>query len=62
MEQIFRDLWTDNANAISVLYAGGPALKTDFTRTGSRTFYGAYSDAVTSIKRYYTNNFCDGYN
>lgn len=36
-EEIFRDAWTNNANVISLLYSGTPALKTDFTRTGKRT-------------------------
>lgn len=59
---MFRDLWTDNADAISVLYTGTPALKTDFTRTGKRTYQGALNDLKNSLTRYYINNFCDGYN
>ena len=37
METAFRNAWTDNADALSILYTGTPALKTDFTRTGKRT-------------------------
>lgn len=59
---MFRDVWTDNADAISVLYTGTPALKTDFTRTGKRTYGGALNDLKNSLTRYYINNFCDGYN
>lgn len=55
-------MWTDNADAISILYTGTPALKTDFTRTGKRSYIGALNDAKNSITRYYINNFCDGYN
>ena len=62
MEQHFRNVWTDNADAISILYTGTPALKTDFTRTGKRSYMGALNDAKNSITRYYINNFCDGYN
>ena len=47
---------------MSVLYTGTNALKTDFTRTGKRTFKGAVDDGVNAIQRYYINNFCDGYN
>jgi hypothetical protein len=47
---------------MSVLYTGTKALKTDFTRTGKRTFKGAIDDGVNSLQRYYINNFCDGYN
>lgn len=37
IEQKFRDIWTDNADFISIMYTGTPALKTDFTRTGKRS-------------------------
>jgi phosphatidylinositol 4-phosphatase len=62
LEDSFRECWTDNANVISILYTGTPALKTDFTRTGKRTKQGALNDGVNSVKRYYINNYCDGYN
>ncbi|RQX67155.1 putative SAC1 phosphoinositide phosphatase [Toxoplasma gondii CAST] len=60
-DQLFRDLWTDNADALSLLYSGTPALKTDFTRTGVRSRWGALSDARNSFIRYFLNNFFDGY-
>jgi len=62
LERAFKNIWTDNADAISILYTGTPALKTDFTRTGKRSYMGALNDAKNSITRYYINNFCDGYN
>jgi len=62
LESSFKNVWTDNADAISILYTGTPALKTDFTRTGKRSYMGALNDAKNSITRYYINNFCDGYN
>lgn len=49
MEETFREAWTDNANKISILYTGTPALKTDFTRTGKRTTRGALDDGVNAI-------------
>jgi len=55
-----RSAWTDNANAISIQYAGTPALKTDFTRTGKRTKMGALSDGKNAIVRYYMNTCVDG--
>jgi hypothetical protein len=45
-----------------MLYSGTPALKTDFTRTGKRSYKGAINDFCNSTQRYYINNFCDGYN
>ena len=58
-EESHRHLWADNADAISKLYAGTPALKGDFTRTGKRTKRGALDDGVNSLQRYYVNNFID---
>lgn len=46
---------------MSYLYTGTPALKTDFTRTGKRTYQGAMNDGINSVTRYYINNFTDGY-
>jgi len=58
-EESHRYLWADNADAISRLYAGTPALKGDFTRTGKRTKKGAMDDGMNSLTRYYVNNFID---
>jgi len=62
LEEVFREVWTNNANAISMLYTGTGALKTDFTRTGKRTKQGALQDARNSIARYVKGNFYDHYN
>ncbi|CAG0893390.1 unnamed protein product [Cyprideis torosa] len=59
-EKTFRAIWADNADMISVQYSGTGALKTDFTRTGKRTYWGLLQDGVNSAKRYYLNNFSDG--
>ncbi|KAG1452428.1 hypothetical protein G6F46_009737 [Rhizopus delemar] len=58
--QIFKNMWADNADALSVSYSGTGALKTDFTRTGKRTYIGAVNDLVNSILRYIKNNYLDG--
>lgn len=59
-ENIFKALWTNNANAMSMGYTGTGALKADFTRTGKRTIKGMINDGINSCKRYYINNFTDG--
>lgn len=60
-EKVFKDVWGNNADAISMLYAGTGALKTDFTRTGKRTMIqGPLADGVNSVMRYYLNNLVDG--
>ena len=61
LETAFRNTWSDNADVMSYLYTGTPALKTDFTRTGRRTYRGAIDDGINSVTRYYINNFTDGY-
>lgn len=61
VEYLFKQVWADNADIISVQYSGTGALKTDFTRTGKRTKLGAMKDGLNSLTRYYKNNFTDGY-
>jgi hypothetical protein len=56
----FRGIWADNADVISVQYAGTRALKTDFTRTGKRTIMGSLADGANALKRYYLNTVVDG--
>ncbi|CAN0119224.1 unnamed protein product [Ectocarpus fasciculatus] len=59
LERRFRDVWGNNADEISMLYAGTPALKGDFTRTGQRTKIGLLQDGTNSAIRYVVNNFQD---
>ncbi|XP_048882219.1 phosphatidylinositol-3-phosphatase SAC1-B [Brienomyrus brachyistius] len=60
-EKIYKNAWADNANACAKQYAGTGALKTDFTRTGKRTYWGLLMDGWNSMIRYYKNNFSDGF-
>ncbi|XP_034951081.1 phosphatidylinositide phosphatase SAC1 [Chelonus insularis] len=60
-EKLFKEVWADNADTISIQYSGTGALKTDFTRTGKRTQLGAIRDGINSVTRYYKNNFADGF-
>lgn len=59
-ESLFRNVWADNANTVSVSYSGTGALKTDFTRTGKRSKEGAAADGWNSVVRYLRNNYADG--
>ncbi|KAL7065769.1 SacI domain-containing protein [Cryptosporidium serpentis] len=60
-EQSFRNIWSNNADALSKLYSGTPAQKTDFTRFGKRTKFGIFQDTIYSIRRFIVNSFIDGY-
>lgn len=54
-----RELWAENGDALSKIYAGTGALNTSFTRTGKRTLAGVLADATKSVSRAYINNFQD---
>lgn len=59
MENNFRHLWANNADGLSILYTGTPALKTEFTRYGRITYMGKLKDGITSVKRYFINCYFD---
>ena len=59
-QDLFRNIWADNADVVSKTYSGTGALKTDFTRTGERTRAGMLQDLNNSLTRYVKNNFGDG--
>ncbi|KAF9780045.1 inositol polyphosphate phosphatase [Thelephora terrestris] len=54
-----RELWAENGDALSKIYAGTGALNTSFTRSGKRTLAGVLSDTTKSLSRAYINNFQD---
>lgn len=60
-DSLFKNVWADNADLVSLQYSGTGALKTDFTRLGKRTIQGALQDGVNSLTRYVKNNFTDGF-
>jgi len=60
-QTLLQNIWANNADALSIQYTGTPALKTEFTRTGKRTWRGALDDGKYSLFRYYKNNFSDGF-
>lgn len=53
------NLWADNGDALSKIYAGTGALKSSFTRSGKMSLAGAIADARKSATRLYINNFAD---
>jgi phosphatidylinositol 4-phosphatase len=61
LEMLFKAVWADNADMVSIQYSGTGALKTDFTRTGKRTKMGLVQDGLNSLTRYVKNNFMDGF-
>ncbi|KAJ3349984.1 inositol polyphosphate 5-phosphatase [Allomyces javanicus] len=55
----FKELWANNGDALSRIYAGTGALKSGFTRSGKRTLAGFLDDSVKSVNRFVINNFQD---
>lgn len=53
--------WAHNANAISLQYAGSPALKTDIAKSGRRTSKGRLHDLKATVRRYFNANWFDKY-
>ena len=47
-----RELWADNGDQLSRIYAGTGAINTSATRSGKKTFAGLLSDATKSVSRY----------
>lgn len=59
-EKSFKNTWADHADALSLVYAGSGALKTDYTRTGKRSKLGMLQDGIRAIRRYFYQNMFDG--
>ncbi|CAO3627744.1 unnamed protein product [Cunninghamella blakesleeana] len=53
------NLWAENGDGLSKIYAGTGALKSAFTRTGKVTLINVLSDAAKSANRFYINHFQD---
>ncbi|KAI3759858.1 hypothetical protein L1987_50241 [Smallanthus sonchifolius] len=58
--EIFRNLWVNQGDEISLEYSGTNALKGDIVRYGKQTFSGLIKDGISALSRYYLNNFQDG--
>ncbi|XP_023734844.1 phosphoinositide phosphatase SAC8 isoform X1 [Lactuca sativa] len=58
--EIFRTLWVDQGDEISLEYSGTNALKGDIVRYGKQTISGLIKDGMSALSRYYLNNFQDG--
>lgn len=59
MEMKFNDVWANNGDQISRIYAGTSALKGDFTRTGKRDLSGMVHDGVNSVTRMFSGAVSD---
>ncbi|XP_022893525.1 phosphoinositide phosphatase SAC8 isoform X2 [Olea europaea var. sylvestris] len=58
--EIFKTLWAEQGDEISLEYSGTLALKGDIVRYGRQTMGGLIKDGMSALSRYYLNNFQDG--
>ncbi|XP_042397985.1 phosphoinositide phosphatase SAC8-like isoform X1 [Zingiber officinale] len=58
--EMFRILWAEHGDEISLGYTGTHALKGDLVRYGRQTLGGMIKDGISALTRYYLNNFHDG--
>ncbi|KAI9027934.1 inositol polyphosphate phosphatase [Hyaloraphidium curvatum] len=58
-EATWRNLWSDNGDALSKIYAGSGAIRSSATRKGKQTLAGILDDASKSVQRFVVNNFVD---
>lgn len=61
VEAQYKIIWADHGDEVSQQYSGTGALKSGFTRTGKRSLGGLIDDGIKSVRRYYLNNFEDGW-
>lgn len=55
----FNNIWADNGDWLSKIYAGTGALKSSYTRNGKQSLFGFLDDAAKSVGRFYISNFVD---
>lgn len=55
----FKNIWADNGDYISVLYAGTGSTISNITRSGKAGFLNMLDHGLKSIERFYVNNFED---
>ncbi|CAN4126223.1 unnamed protein product [Withania somnifera] len=58
--EIFKTMWVDQGDEISLEYSGTHALKRDLVRYGKQTMTGLIQDGMSALSRYFLNNFQDG--
>ncbi|PKA66909.1 Phosphoinositide phosphatase SAC8 [Apostasia shenzhenica] len=60
VNEMFKILWAEHGDEISLQYTGTHALKGDLIRYGKQTVVGLIKDGITALSRYFLNNFQDG--
>jgi hypothetical protein len=59
LSSVFKAIWANGGDELSIQYAGSGSLKSNLTRTGQSTIMGLIDDGKKSVTRFYMNNFRD---
>ena len=57
----FKELWADNADFISIQYAGTASTSTTLTKNGKNGIMGLFQNSLVSITRFYQGSFEDNF-
>ena len=55
----FRSLWSDNGNHLSIQYSGTDSTTSAITKDGKSGILGSISSGISSVGRFFKNNFGD---
>ena len=58
-KEIFKDLWAENGDKISIQYAGTASTITTVTKTGGHGLMGLINHGIATVSRLYQGNFED---
>ncbi len=59
LKDIFKDLWSQNGDQISIQYAGTASTITTVTKTGGHNFKGMIDHGIATVTRFYQGTFED---
>ena len=59
--QIFKNIWADNGDSISIQYAGTASCNSRITKKGKNGLMGLFKHGYVSLSRLYQGNFEDGF-
>jgi phosphatidylinositol 4-phosphatase len=60
-DQLFRTIWVEHGDVLSVQYSGTPAVRTELTLFGKQSVTGQLRDLVNCGVRHWKANFADGF-
>ena len=59
--EVFKEIWADNGDFISIQYAGTASTITTVTKTGKHGLIGMFQHGIVTITRFYQGSFEDNF-